>query len=277
MAFIKSAVRPDDRADQTYYFCFSGEDVLVRKSGEGGLFPLLTAEKAKEFGFQHECFIGSLNGKPCFSAAKADKLVPDEYQWTGLRDLYLTDEKELSDVAGYAKQIFDWNRNFRFCGRCAAETVALPGEHARLCERCQLINYPRISPAIITAVIKGNQILLARGLKFSDKQMFSVLAGFLEPGESLEECVRREVFEEVGIGVTNVRYFKSQSWPFPDSLMIGFTAEYQSGDIKINETEIAEAGWFNADALPKVPARRSISSELIQWFLGNRAAERRGS
>lgn len=133
------------------------------------------------------------------------------------------------------------------------ETVVLPNEHARFCESCQLINYPRFSPAIITAVIKGNQILLARGLKFPDRQMFSVLAGFLEPGESLEECVKREVLEEVGIEVTNVQHFKSQSWPFPDSLMIGFTANYQSGDIKINESEIAQAGWFKPDDLPNVP------------------------
>lgn len=97
--------------------------------------------------------------------------------------------------------------------------------------------------------------------------MFSVLAGFLEPGESLEDCVKREVFEEVGIVVTNVQYFKSQSWPFPDSLMIGFTADYKSGEIKIDENEIAEAGWFKADELPRVPTRRSLSSELIQWFV----------
>ena len=99
--------------------------------------------------------------------------------------------------------------------------------------------------------------------------MFSVLAGFLEPGESLEDCVKREVFEEVGIKVTNVRYFKSQFWPFPNSLMIGFTADYKSGNIKIDEDEIAEAGWFKAESLPNVPTKRSISSELIKWFVNS--------
>lgn len=270
MAFVKSAVKPANNTDQAYYFCFLDEDILIEKSSGNEMFPLLTIEGAKAFGFQGECFFGLFNEKPCYSVVKLDKNVPHEYQWVHLRSLYLSDENGFYDVAGYAKQICDWNRNFRFCGRCASETIVLENEHARICKKCQLVNYPRISPAIITAIIKDDdRILLARGLNFQDNEMFSVLAGFLDPGESLEECVKREVFEEVGITVTNVRYFKSQSWPFPDSLMIGFTADYQSGDIKIDANEIVEAGWFKADALPKVPHRRSISSELIQWF-GNK-------
>ena len=270
MSFIKTAVKPENTPEQAYYFCFFDEDILVMKGGERGIFPLLTSEMAKEFGFQDMCFIGLLYDKPAYSVSKADKIVSDEYHWIRLRDFYLEAERELSDIAGYAKQIFDWNRNFCFCGRCSSETVVLPDQHARLCEKCQLINYPRISPAIIIAVIKDNHILLARGLNFPDKHMFSVLAGFLEPGESLEECVKREVFEEVGLEVTNVQYFKSQSWPFPDSIMIGFTADCRSGDIKIDKSEIAEAGWFKADALPMVPKRRSLSRELIEWFVSNK-------
>jgi len=267
MPFIKSAVNPHKGVAQAYYFCFFNDDILVNKSHEGDMFPLLTAEKAKELRLQDERFIGLFNNRPCYSVAASAKDVSDKYQWISLRGLYLEYERELADIAGYAKQIVNWNRNFRFCGRCASETVVLEKEHARVCEQCKLINYPRISPAVIVAVIKDDQILLARGVDFPDKQMFSVLAGFLEPGEALEVCLKREVFEEVGIELTNVRYFKSQFWPFPDSLMIGFTADYQSGDIKIDESEIAEAGWFKAGALPKVPLSRSLSSELIQWFV----------
>ena len=271
MKFRRSAFNSGNKTSQAYYFCFFCEDILIDKSSVAGMVPLLTVEKAKEFDFHDECFMGVLDDKSCFVVSKVDKAISDKYQWCGLRDVYLNHERGFSDIVGYANQIYNWNRNFCFCGRCGSETVVLPREHARFCKKCQLINYPRISPAIIVAIIRNDQILLARGLNFSDKQMFSVLAGFLEPGESLEDCVKREVFEEVGIRLKNLQYFKSQFWPFPDSLMIGFTADYRSGDIKIDETEISEAGWFNFEDLPKVPNKRSLSSELINWFLENRA------
>lgn len=267
MKFIRSANDPRNSEVQAYYFCFLDDNVLLEKNDQQQSVPLLTSFDAEEFKFNDKYFIGFLNDRPCYTAAKVDSNITDAYQWINLKDLYLNDDSPISDIAGFAKQILTFNRNFRFCGRCGLETYLLANEHARGCEKCQLINYPRLSPAIITAVIKEDQILLARSHKFNDKQMFSVLAGFLEPGESLEQCVKREVFEEVGIEVTNIKYFKSQSWPFPDSLMIGFTADYKSGDIKIDGKEIAEAGWFKVDALPKVPTRRSISSELIRWFV----------
>lgn len=270
MKFVRSAVKPQNKTGEASYFCFYGEDVLVARSTDGGGSPLLTAGQAKAFGFQEECFIGFLNDRPCYAAAIAEKAAANGYQWVGLREIYLKEEPGVSQAVGYARQVVDWNRNFRFCGRCAGETVVLRNEHARHCETCGLISYPRISPAVIVAVLKGDQILLARSAKFSDPQMYSVLAGFLEPGESLEECLEREVLEEVGIAVTNVRYFKSQPWPFPDCLMVGFTAEYRSGEIQVDGEEITEAGWFKAGALPKVPTRRSISSELIKWFCEHR-------
>ncbi|MCD4721270.1 MAG: NAD(+) diphosphatase [Desulfobacula sp.] len=138
-----------------------------------------------------------------------------------------------------------------------------------MCPKCNLINYPRISPAIITAVVKDKQILLGRGVNFPNKKMFSVLAGFVEPGEALEECVKREIFEEAGINIKNIQYFKSQSWPFPGSLMIGFTAEYESGKITIDTQEIAEAGWFKAENLPIIPGKQTLAGELIKWFVQN--------
>jgi NAD+ diphosphatase len=129
------------------------------------------------------------------------------------------------------------------------------------------MSYPRISPAIIVAVVKNDQILLARGINFPNKKMFSVLAGFVEPGETLEGCVKREVFEEVGITVKNIEYFNSQPWPFPDSLMIGFTACYAKGDLLIDTNEILGAQWFDADKLPFIPPKETLSGELIDWFV----------
>jgi len=128
-------------------------------------------------------------------------------------------------------------------------------------------SYPRKSPAVIVSIVRDNKILLARSQKFSNVNMYSVLAGFVDPGESLEDCVRREIREEVRIEVKNIQYFGSQSWPFPDSLMVGFTAEYKSGEISIDNDEIDEAGWFSVSELPRIPRKISIARQLIDWFI----------
>jgi NAD+ diphosphatase len=159
-----------------------------------------------------------------------------------------------------------WNRNHHYCGRCAGLTETKPDERARVCPQCGLINYPRLSPAVIVAVLKDHQILLAHSQRFPTK-FYSVLAGFVEPGETLEACVKREVLEEVGIIVKNIRYFGSQPWPFPDSLMVGFTAEYGGGDIRIDPSEITDARWYAASELPPIPPKISIARRLIDWFL----------
>ncbi|MFP4194870.1 MAG: NAD(+) diphosphatase, partial [Desulfobacterales bacterium] len=140
----------------------------------------------------------------------------------------------------------------------------------KICPQCGLINYPRVSPAVIVAVVKNGQILLARN-KQARIPFYSVLAGFVEPSETLEQCVEREVGEEVGITVENIRYFGSQPWPFPNSLMIGFTAEYASGEIQIDSGELSDAGWFDKNSLPRVPPALSIAGQLIEWFVKNRS------
>ena len=129
-----------------------------------------------------------------------------------------------------------------------------------------MLHYPRLSPAIIVAVINDNRILLAHADRFASG-LYSVLAGFVEPGEAFEECVKREVKEEVGIMVKNIRYFGSQPWPFPNSLMVGFTADYDSGKISIDGIEIKDAGWFKANDLPRIPGKISIARRLIDWFV----------
>jgi NAD+ diphosphatase len=131
------------------------------------------------------------------------------------------------------------------------------------------VSFPDVSPAIIVAVIRDERILLARASRFP-KQMYSVLAGFVEPGESLEECVRREEREEVGVEVTNIRYFGSQPWPFPHSLMVGFTADHAAGEISADGKEIVDAGWFTADHLPQIPGKISIARKLIDWFVARK-------
>lgn len=169
-------------------------------------------------------------------------------------------------IAGRAVQLVDWARTHRFCGRCGTPTEMQPHERAMKCPACGLLAFPRLAPAMITLVTRGDEALLARGVQFR-APMYSCLAGFVEPGESLEEAVVREVREEVGVAVTNVRYWGSQPWPFPHSLMVGFTAEWASGDIEIDPTEIVDAQWFRRDALPAVPPRISIARKLIDAWL----------
>lgn len=174
-------------------------------------------------------------------------------------------------AAGRAVQIIEWARTHRFCGRCAEAMEPAVGERAMRCGRCGLMSFPRLSPAMITLVTRGaagpdQEALLARGVQWQ-VPMYSCLAGFVEPGESLEAAVIREVHEEVGITVGHPRYFASQPWPFPNSLMIGFRADYEAGEIECDPAEIMDAGWFRRDALPMVPPGISIARRLIDAWV----------
>jgi NAD+ diphosphatase len=211
-------------------------------------------------------YIGSWNDMACYAVCLPEETaVGNGFAWMGLRQLFGQIEEELVWVAGRAGQLVYWHNNHRFCGRCAAPTEDHPRERAKVCRACGLMNHPRVSPAIIVAVVKDRQLLLAHATRFPAK-FYSVLAGFVEPGETLEECVRREVFEETGVHVQNIRYFGSQPWPFPDSLMVAFTAEYEAGEIQVNPAEITDGGWFSADNLPEIPPKISIARQLIDWF-----------
>ena len=168
-------------------------------------------------------------------------------------------------------QIVEWARTHRFCGRCGEPTELARNERAMRCPACSLMAFPRLAPAMITLVTRGEpgpdqEALLARGVQWT-VPMFSCLAGFVEPGESLESAVIREVREEVGVTVANPRYQGSQPWPFPHSLMIGFRADYESGEIACDPTEIAEANWYRRDDLPMIPPGISIARKLIDGWL----------
>ncbi|MCE9684175.1 NAD(+) diphosphatase [Halomonas alkalisoli] len=171
-----------------------------------------------------------------------------------------------------ALQVSAWLRDHSYCGRCGAASVRLDGEFAMHCPACGLRNYPRISPCIITLVTHGNDMLLARSPRFPPGR-YSTLAGFIEPGESAEEAVHREIFEEVGVTVGRIRYYRSQAWPFPHALMLGFFAEAASRRIRIDGVEIADAAWFSPERLPQLPPPYSISRALIETHL----AEVKGS
>jgi NAD+ diphosphatase len=212
-------------------------------------------------------FIGTLDGVDCYAAPyPKGKEPPEGLKLMAGRGLFRRVDEVLLAVAGRALAIAEWDSTHRFCGRDGTPTDLVPGERARRCPVCHTPFYPRISPAVIVLVTRGDTMLLARATSFPEP-FFSTLAGFVEPGESLEEAVMREVKEEVGVELQNLRYFGSQPWPFGRSLMVGFTAEYAGGELHVDGKEIAEANWYTVDNLPRIPPRLSIARHLIDAFI----------
>jgi NAD+ diphosphatase len=191
------------------------------------------------------------------------KALPEGLRAANLRNWFGVLDDETLGIAMRAVQVLEWDRTHRYCGACGTPTEQEPHERSKRCPACGLIVYPRISPAMMVLVSRGRELLLGRGLNFPPGR-YSALAGFLEAGESIEETVAREVMEEVGVEVKNLRYFGSQSWPFPNSLMIAFHAEWAGGEARANPTELADAQWFTPENLPQLPPRLSIARALIE-------------
>ena len=271
MPFTPDTIPPSNESDEALWFVYHQNRLLILNGTNGYIVPRLRDLEKFQPSLIRKQFLGSLDQIPCYAAEFSDhNLVSGLFAFKDLRALFFGQlEEELVWIAGQANQLADWNRNHQFCGKCGRQTEDGQDERAKVCPRCHLINYPRVSPAVIVAVIRNNQILLANNIRFKSGY-YSVLAGFVEPGENLEECVAREIKEEVGISVNNIRYFASQPWPFPNSLMVGFLAEYAGGEIRTDNTEIREASWYTADNLPSIPPRITIARQLIDWFVQNR-------
>jgi NAD+ diphosphatase len=258
---------PRPPAGTGLWFVFPGRELLVT---EGLGVP--RGSSPAEFGLAplRAQFLGHLEGEMCFSAELAtDAEAPAPLRFVGLRQLYGLLPEELTGVAARAVQIVEWDRTHQFCGACASPTEYHAKARARVCSNpaCALEFFPRLAPAIIVAVERGAEILLARSPHFAPGR-YSVLAGFVEPGESVEDAVHREVFEEAGVRVTNLRYFGSQPWPFPNTLMIGFQADYAGGEVTPDGEEIEHAAFFHAQRMPDIsPGHVSISQWLLHDFL----------
>ncbi len=217
-------------------------------------------------------YLGTLGARACYAFEYgADTEAPPGMAWQGLRALFGRLDDSLFALAGRALQFIDWDRTHQFCGRCGTPMRHREGERARECPACRLIAYPRIAPAVMCLVTRGREILLARSPHFPPG-MYSALAGFVEPGESLEQCLAREVLEETGVRIADPRYFASQPWPFPHSLMIAFVAGYAGGELRPAPDEIEDAQWFAPDALPKLPNRISIARRLIDGVMAQMRA-----
>ena len=260
---------PDEPPRAALWFAFSGDRLLVRSSHDQAEV-VEYADLAKlDVGFDEGHYLGRLDDVDCYAVELPSAEAPDGAALEGLRALYGRLPDEQYSIAGRAVQILLWDKTHRFCGRCGQPTVNAPGERAKLCPQCGLLSFPRLSPAVIMLIRRGDEeFLLARNRAFAEG-FYSVLAGFVEPGESLEEAVAREVREEVSLEIRDIRYFGSQPWPFPHSLMIGFTASYVSGEIRPQADEIVEANWYSRRGeLPRLPGKLSIARRLIDSFVG---------
>jgi len=265
LLFAPAIKPPEPLEGSVWCFAFRGRELLVK--GDGDLPPLEELDAAGLDSTRSQ-YLGTLGNVHCYSAElPPDAQPPVGMRFRDLRTLFGSLDPDKHAVAGRAVQIVAWDRSHQHCGACGEPTGAAEHERSRACPRCKEPMYPRLSPAMIVAVERGDEVLLGRSSHFPPG-IFSVLAGFVEPGESAEEAVAREVWEETRITVKDVRYFGSQPWPFPNSLMLGFTAQYESGEIEVENDELEAADWFHVDDMPTMfPGSISISQWLIQDFL----------
>ncbi|MFX4262298.1 NAD(+) diphosphatase [Pelotomaculum propionicicum] len=265
MVFVPEFTPKFENDGLAHWFVFHRGAMLVRLCEDKAITPFSAESPVPETDMSRRIYLGQLDGTPCYAIEALNDCceAPDKV-FLGLRKLFGLIGDGFYQAAARAVQLLHWDHTHQYCGRCGARTETNSGEHAKSCPACGLVSYPRISPAVICAITSGNQILLARR---TSMDYFSVIAGFVEPGETLEVCLRREIREEVGVEIKNIKYFGSQSWPFPHSLMVAFTAEYAGGEIAVDGTEIEEAAWFTAKDLPPMPPPVSIARRLVNWFV----------
>ncbi len=265
--FVPGCQPPTGEETDGWWYLFRDRSLVVLAE-DNGLTPLFAVNPSiSGVTIEDSLFIGSLGDAPCYAAELTGPAkLPPTLVSRNLRSLLEQLPPQHAVLALRASHLLYWDRTNLYCGLCGARMLRLEEEHARYCPNCDRTIFPRTSPAVIVMVVKENTILLARSPRFPPG-MYSVIAGFVSPGETLEDCVRREVREEVGIEVAGIRYFASQPWPFPDSLMIAFTARYAGGEIRVDGEEVIEAGWFSRDGLPAIPGKASIARRLIDWFV----------
>lgn len=273
--FVASSSFAGTPEGQVLWFLFSGTRLFVTIQEQRVSVPFVTEPDRLGVRAGRPLHLGTLHGSPCYAAGIAGENEPnltDGFLLRELRSLYSELDEGLFRLAETAVHLIEWDKNTHYCGRCRTELVLRMSERSKECPSCGRLEFPRISPAIIVLIERDDKILLARAARFTEG-WYSILAGFVEPGESLEETVRREIREEVGIEIKDIRYFGSQPWPFPDSLMIGFTAVYAGGEISIDGKEIVEAAWYDLDHLPRIPGRMSIARKLIDRFIETHSEE----
>jgi NAD+ diphosphatase len=264
--FLSGADGPTD-VDVSFHIVISDEEIL----SIDGAHPWrpLTRDEYRWLGVDEISthYLGTAAGIPVFvNEVDPEAEEPEGYEFETLWSFLGRTDEALFSLLGRAKQVVDWYQNHQFCGQCGKPTGDAEADRSRKCDDCGNMFYPRLSPSIIVLITRGEEVLLAKNAN-ARGDFYSTIAGFVEPGESIEEAVHREVREEVGVGVKNLQYFNSQSWPFPNSLMLGFHAEYTGGEIVLQEEEIIDARWFHYTEMPNRPAMVSISGWLIDHYI----------
>ncbi len=250
----------------SYWFVFCSNKLLILNEESEAKIPVYSDLAGLSQVLTAPLYLGKFHGQPAYCIGIADSTqTPWGMSFVDLRSTFGELDEESFLLASKAVQVVAWEQTHRFCGKCGSPTQDLSGERAKVCPECGFISYPRICPAVITAVFKDNKILLAHARSFKG-DMHSLIAGFVEAGETLEEAVEREIMEEIGIKVKNVEYWGSQPWPYPNSLMLGFTAEYESGEINVDGVEISHADWYDIENLPELPSKVSIARKIIDWY-----------
>jgi len=254
-------------AGRAYYFGYHDNHILWSGSDRSPV-PLTGEEwQGGGFGDLPRYYFGSYRGLPCYAVACESRVeAPPGSEWIALRQVLIDGDDELFLIAGRGRQILEFHRTHRYCGLCGRPNREHDKEIALYCPECKHTCYPRVSPCIIVLVTRGEELLLARSARFPTA-MYSTLAGFIEAGETIEQAVHREVLEEAGVRIRDLRYYASQAWPFPHQLMIGFHALHDSGDITLDDEEIVDAQWWHYTALPQTPPRSAMSGMLIASFI----------
>ncbi len=259
-------------SNNVHWLVFSGDQLLVREVAEGDWqipFGQLQSLAFVDAYQEQMVEVGEFEQQTCIMVDMGAEQIEltDNLLLVSLRNFLLQHQGSWLELVSRAWQVAQFQRTHRFCGQCGMPMQQIDWEMARQCFQCGHRCYPRYSPCIIVGIRKDDKILLAQGKAQRNRNLFSVLAGFVESGESLEQAVHREVFEEAGIKVKNLRYFASQPWPFPHSLMMGFLADYDSGEIQVDGEEILEADWYLPEQLPNIPAKISIAGQIIEQVM----------
>lgn len=267
--YIPAFIKPEELEKNAWAFVFHNKMLLMKKQEDKWFIPEINQLSSIITNDETMVYFGKYDGHDCYYTVIGEMAIaefPGSMELVDLKTITnLSGDSGLFILAGAANHLIHWDSRNQYCGCCGHKTLDKEDERAKICPSCGNIVYPRISPATITAVFRGDQILLAHNSNFREN-LYSLIAGFVEPGETLEQCVAREIKEEIGIKVKNIKYFSSQPWSFPDSLMMAFTAEYESGEIKVDQCEIMDAGWYKAESLPEIPSTDSIAGKIIRWY-----------
>ena len=254
---------------EKYYFVFCKEELLLEKTADGGYtIPLQEEPPVALKPWTTVMNITPLDGKEVKTYRIDSPVTSDgRYEMCGLRQTYYKLPKPLYLKAGKCQELLYWDQNTKFCGVCGAP-MRLDTDISKKCTECGKEVWPQLATAVITLIHRGDEVLLVRARNFRTDH-YGLVAGFVETGETLEEAAAREALEETGVTINNIRYFASQPWPYPCGLMVGFHADYVSGEIHLQHSEIAKGGWFRRDNLPTIPEPLSIARMLLDDWLEN--------